>query len=151
MQNFFKKHKKVLLTGTGFWAVLVLVLFFLFFQTAQKAKQTAINIIQKENFKNEETKSWDSLEIRNLYKSIFWMENQLTLSKSDSISLGINLTDSLVQVQLKGAVLFQSQILDFFPTDFLNTVNSDTYFKLFGKPFSLQNEQASIAKTPIVK
>ena len=90
-------------------------------------------------------------EVIELKKDISWFEQQIILSESDSFSLGINLHDSVVQVQLKGTVLFQSRILKQYPDDFIKHISQSSYFYLFGKPATIVHEMANIPKKPIKK
>ena len=95
--------------------------------------------------------NWNDPQIQDLYKNINWLNNQLELSKTDSISIGLNLTDSIVQVQLKGTVMFQSKILQQHPQRFLTELAPDVYFSLFGRIYTIEQELASIVKKPIKK
>ncbi len=94
--------------------------------------------------------SWNDAKIRNMKKDVYWMEQQLVLAKSDSINLGFNLTDSIVQVQLKGTVLFKAKILKQHPVDFLNSLKQQAYFN-FGSIASITTETSTIPKKPIKK
>lgn len=111
--------------------------------------------IEKPAFSNSEkteenplSKGWNDPEIQNIKKEMYWLEQQLVLAKSDSISLGFDLSDSLVQVQLKGTVLFQAKYLHMYPKVFLHSLNADNYLD-FAKASSISNEKSSIVKKPI--
>lgn len=93
---------------------------------------------------------WNIPEIQEKKKEIHWLERHLTLAKSDSLNLGINLTDSIVQVQLKGTVLFQAKIQKQNPAHFFDEMNYGTYLD-FTKIAKITEEQASIPKRPLKK
>ena len=151
MKGFFERDKRFVLIGFVFLIIALLGAGVQVYFAWQKAGKTAQLIFNAENSPDENYKNWDSTEIRNLYKNINWIENQLSLAKIDSISLGINLTDSVVQVQLKGTALFQAKILEHYPGNYLENLTSENYYALFGKIYKIENEKASIPKKPIVK
>jgi hypothetical protein len=72
----------------------------------------------------------------------------LQLAKSDSLNLGINLSDSIVQVQLRGTVLLQAKIQKQIPAKFFEDLNYGTYLD-FTKIASVIEEQATIVKRPV--
>lgn len=93
----------------------------------------------------------NNAEIVELKKNILWFEQQIALSESDSFSLGIDLRDSVLQMQLKGTVLFHAKIVKQYPDDFMQQIGQSSYFYLFGKPATIVAEMATIPKKPIKK
>ncbi|MBN1652075.1 MAG: hypothetical protein JW857_12150 [Bacteroidales bacterium] len=93
--------------------------------------------------------NWSESELAALTKEKLWLENQLLLAKDDSMSFGINLKDSLVQVQFKGVPLIQAKINYIRPANFLSKANAHFYTTLFAKPFQVLDEQVNFAKKPI--
>lgn len=93
---------------------------------------------------------WNIPEIQDKKKEVHWLERHLSLAKSDSINLGINLTDSIVQVQLKGTVLFQAKIQKQNPARFFDNLNYGTYLD-FTKITRITEEQSTIQKRPLKK
>jgi hypothetical protein len=91
---------------------------------------------------------WTIPEIQAKKKEIHWLERTLALAKSDSLNIGISLTDSIVQVQLKGTVLFQAKMLNQHPYHFFDTLNYGTYLD-FTKIATITEEQATIVKRPV--
>lgn len=145
---FLKNNKSL-------FAAIVFFLFLLAFLIIRLVY--AVNASQKSSeFFNEfyETDknlpNWKEGEVRNLAKQIYWLEQKLELAKSDSISLAINLSDSLVQIHLKGLDLFHSKILYQHPENFLNSVNLTVYRQLT-KVSEIKSEVANVPKKPIKK
>jgi hypothetical protein len=91
---------------------------------------------------------WNIPEIEQKKKQLHWVEQQLLLAKSDSLSLGIYLTDSTVQVLLKGTVLLQSDILKQFPEHFIESPNYAAYLD-FTDISKIVQEQSTSIKRPI--
>ena len=93
---------------------------------------------------------WSIPEIEQKKKEVHWMENQLLLAKSDSLNLGINLADSTVQVQLKGTVLLQANILKQIPESFIESPNYAAYLD-FAAISRIVQEQSTSIKRPVRK
>jgi hypothetical protein len=91
---------------------------------------------------------WNITEIQDKKKEVHWLERNLVLAKYDSLNLGINLTDSIVQVQLKGTVLFQAKIKNQSPAHFFDELNYGTYLD-FTKIARITEEEATIQKRPL--
>jgi len=91
---------------------------------------------------------WNIPEIQEKQKEVHWLERHLQLAKTDSLNLGINLTDSIVQVQLRGTVLLQARIQNQVPAHFFESLNYGTYLD-FTKIATIIEEQASIVKRPV--
>ena len=93
---------------------------------------------------------WNIPEIEQKKKEVHWIENQLLLAKSDSLNLGINLADSNVQVQLKGTVLLQANILKQIPESFIESPNYAAYLD-FAAISRIVQEQSTSIKRPVRK
>lgn len=93
---------------------------------------------------------WNIPEVEQKKKEVHWMENQLLLAKSDSLNLGINLADSTVQVQLKGTVLLQANILKQIPENFIESPNYAAYLD-FTAISKIVQEQSTSIKRPVRK
>lgn len=145
MKDFFSKYK------VGIWAVVivfsVLLIFFIIrlVFAINVVKTTVGEHISGFSTENPLRPGWNDPEIREMKKEMYWLEQQLLLAKSDSINVGINLADSIVQVQLKGTVLFQSKMLKSYPPGFLHSLDPGAYLN-FGRVASISNEKASIVK-----
>lgn len=139
----------------GFNTVLILFLLLLVFLIirvvyAVNVSQMSIEFFLKSSEKENETSIYPEGEARILAEEIFWLEQKLELAKSDSISLIVDLSDSLVQIHLKGMDLFHSRILKQYPNNFLNSLNPETYTQL-AKVSEIKSEAANNPKKPIKK
>lgn len=150
MNDFFKKYKKLVIGIAVFWSVLLVLfianLVFSVVHVNHYANETGIS--------NDSTlidENWSNPEFQNLMKEKLWLEQQLLLAKSDSFSLGINLKDSVVQVQLKGTVLFQAKIMEQSPERFYLNTDKGTYLNAFGEIARLNSGKANTSKRPIKK
>ncbi len=92
-----------------------------------------------------------NMKTQELYKEKWWLEQQLELAKSDSFSLGINLKDSTLQVQLKGTILFQARILKQKPQEFFSRANENIYRTILAETSKINYCEANIPKKPIKK
>lgn len=154
MQKF--SNIKVLLTKPAAWAgfVLIVVIVVVIVELAlslSDAKQSANQILNLQEKQNSPSLNWENAEIREIFKHKLWLETQLELSKEDSMSLGINLSDSIVQIQMKGLPLIQSKILYMRPENFLSEINAASYASIFGQPVSILNGTSNLSKKPIRK
>lgn len=104
---------------------------------------------QKLNDSPYSTQNWSDPELATLTKEKIWLENQLALAKDDSMSFGINLRDSLLQVQFKGVPLIRAKINFIRPANYLSNANAHFYTTLIAQPFLLVDEKANFAKKPI--
>lgn len=91
---------------------------------------------------------WNIPEIKQKKKQLHWVEQQLLLAKSDSLNLGIDLTDSTVQVLLKGTVLLQANILKQYPEHFIESPNYAAYLD-FTAISKIVQEQSTSIKRPV--
>lgn len=143
------KHKRI------FFAV---VLFFLFLpvfliirlvfavQVSQKSAEIYLDFSEE----HSELTLYPEGEARELAEEIFWLGQKMELAKSDSISLIVDLSDSLVQIHLKGMDLFHTKILKRYPENVLNSTTQPAYLQL-GKVTEIKSEMANLPKKPIKK
>jgi len=148
MKDFFKKYI------VGFIITIVVIVALSAFTIvrfikANEAVKLAINE-KTLNFSEENVNDagWNIDEIQLKKKDLHWMEQQLTLAKSDSLNLGINLADSTVQVQLKGTVLLHADILKQMPTHFIEAPNYAAYLD-FTDISRIVQEQSTSVKRPV--
>ncbi len=148
MKEFIKRYKFGFI---AFFTVLVIMLAITVFrymksmEAVDKAVNKKLSLIPEAEINDA---GWNSPEIQEKKKEVHWLERHLTLAKSDSLNLGINLADSIVQVQLKGTVLFQAKIQKQNPAQFYNELNYGTYLD-FTKIARISDEQANILKRPL--
>lgn len=150
MKDFLKNYNKLIVLGVLAWLILfVLLLVNSGFSLVKVNKFNAT--IQSKESKLHNGINWEGAELRNLYKEKLWLEQQLELAKSDSFSLGINLKDSIVQVQLKGTVLFQAKIVRQKPSGFFDSSDKETYLNYFAEISRIDSSVANFEKKPIKK
>jgi|GEM_PF-5866042 len=93
---------------------------------------------------------WNDHEIRRLQKDIIWFEQLLALAKHDSISLVVNLNDSVVQISLRGLELLQTKILRQYPANFMVSAGEATWMH-YSRISQIKNEMAGIPKRQVKK
>lgn len=148
MKNILLKYK------AGFIITIVVIVILSAFTVvryvkAMNAVDTAVNE-KLTHIPEEEINDagWKIPEIQEKKKDVHWIERHLQLAKSDSLNLGINLSDSIVQVQLRGTVLLQARIKKQIPEQFFEELNYGTYLD-FTKIATIIEEQATIVKRPV--
>lgn len=151
MRILNRQNKRLLIIVGIVWAVLLALFVVRLYLSVDLAGESAKRLNLNHAIAENVTSGWDDMEVRNLNKEIIWLEQQVLLSKSDSFSIGINLQDSIVQVQLKGAVLLQSKILKQKRNHFLDEINQNTYLNIFGHASLIEAEVANLPKKPIKK
>jgi hypothetical protein len=130
-------------------AILILVLLVAQLVASSRAVNASLKEMDIENDITV-TGGWNDAEIRKLKKDILWFEQLLALAKHDSISLVINLNDSVVQISLKGMDLLQTKVLRQYPTQFLTTAGEATRMH-YGRISPIIHEAAGIPKRQVKK
>ena len=105
-------------------------------------------VITSSNDSFSEINSEDTAWVR-LYKEKTWLESRLKVAKSDSISLSVNLKDSVIQLELKGVVLKSTPIVNYKTSGFLNELPPDGYHLYFGKEVLTKSSLSTIEKVPL--
>ncbi|PTN08822.1 hypothetical protein [Mangrovibacterium marinum] len=85
-----------------------------------------------------------------LYRDKTWLESRFQLTKADSISLSVNLKDSVLQLELKGVVLKSSKLIDFQIDELFRRLNIGAYHHYFGEPARGTSLLSTIARSPLV-
>ncbi len=127
------------------------VVAFLVFSSLDEVKNTLAIMQGNGNSTLKEKVDWQNGEARTLFKEKQWLLRQLELSDENSMSLGINMADSIFQLQLNGLVLIQSKIYYMRPSSFLSEENLQIYDKLFLQAKSIEIETASEPKRVLTK
>lgn len=100
------------------------------------------------------TEKFDSIfyhpDIVNLIKGKAYKEALLNLSKNDSIQLVINLSDSIINLSIKGVVIHQTNITEFKKDRLLRDLPLIHEIKLFSQPLPVLSYYSTIVKEPIV-
>jgi len=84
------------------------------------------------------------------YKDKTWLETRYQISRTDSISLSVNLGDSTLQLELKGVVLKRSKILDFRADQIFSHLNEGAYHHFFGVQAVAESALSTIEKEPLI-
>lgn len=150
-QNFRIFH---LLRNFIMYGVLILIVGI----TVQYAVLSVMAVRQKAKTFNQEVdasllplndKVMDSV-ILDLFQKKVFLETRFQMSKTDSISLSVNLKDSVLQLEFKGVVLKSTKITDFEIDQFFYQIKPAAYQHLFGTQSKVVNELSTISKEPIV-
>ncbi len=81
-----------------------------------------------------------------------FLKNRLTMAKTDSVALTIDLVDSVMTLDIKGVPVWKSKIERYELSGALHRARRSPRLKHWlAKPFVLQNEYGTIAKAPIKK
>ncbi len=132
--------------------VLPVLLLLIFIQHSVLSVVAVRSHVRKELSEQESNTS--GMDIRdtalfNLYKEKTWLESRLKVAAEDSISLSVNLRDSVLQLELKGVVLKTSKIASFKADQFFMKLQPDLYHHLFGSVASGESALATIEKVPL--
>ncbi|MCK3683319.1 hypothetical protein [Maribellus sp. YY47] len=84
------------------------------------------------------------------FKDRNWIECRLETSKTDSISLSVNLKDSILQLELKGVVIKTTPIIELHADRFFEELNPVAYHHYFGEETASREMQATIEKIPLI-
>lgn len=83
-------------------------------------------------------------------KEIAFLESRVELAQRDSAGLTINLGDSLLCLELNGICLHAAIITKSSTSRFFSSLDPETYLQVFSKPLLINDQQATLAKEPIV-
>lgn len=89
-------------------------------------------------------------EIQIQLKERTYKEALLKLSESDSIQLVVNLSDSIIGLNIKGVMIHQTKFHEFTRDKFLEKLPFMTEIKLLSRPLPVLSQYASIVKEPVV-
>ncbi|WP_346856462.1 hypothetical protein [uncultured Draconibacterium sp.] len=89
-------------------------------------------------------------ELVNLVKQKTYKEALLKLSENDSIQLVLNLSDSTINLSIKGVAIHQTKIEKFKKDKFFSKLSLPLEIKLLSQPIGIQSQYATIVKEPIV-
>ncbi|MCB0806410.1 MAG: hypothetical protein KDC05_11475 [Bacteroidales bacterium] len=82
-----------------------------------------------------------------LHSEELFLEARLAMLTEDSITLSIDLTDSLIRLEMKGVVVHTARISKIQVSRIFRYLNYQTKDALFGKPFTTGQTIATIPKT----
>ena len=146
--NNTKKYKTGITLTLIVFGILVIVSLLRLLPAINVAKDAAAKKTLTTEENTNTYQGWQFPEIQQKLKELHWLEEQLLLAKSDSLTLGINLLDSVVRVQLKGNVLLEAEILKQYPGKFISSPDFPAYLNLAATS-KIVSEKSSIPKKPI--
>ncbi len=151
MKNFIGRAKYYLIIAILFLGFIFTCAYFA--RVAVKTKLHEINQLAGEpnaedplNLidRNENPKGFE------LLKEKAFLEAQIELSNSDSISMAIDLSDSTAVLQIKGVSIYTAKITNFTYSNLLNDISVPVYYKIFKEPLAIHEQFSTVAKEPIV-
>jgi|GEM_PF-1349981 len=85
-----------------------------------------------------------------LQKKKIFLESRLKMSKSDSIGLAVDLSDSLVTLEINGIVLYREKINTFHASKLFRAVKRETYLGMFAEPLRVTSHHSTFEKIPLI-
>jgi len=139
----------------NFFAVVVPVVLLLIGIQYAVLSVLAVRRYQKNLYKSEDVMLLSVAQEPNdstfsLYKDKTWLESRFQITKTDSISLSVNLRDSVLQLELKGVVLKSSKMIDFKIDELFKHLKLGAYHHYFGEPALGESLLATIEKEPLI-
>jgi len=107
-----------------------------------------ISKISKFNEKYGATSISNPALLKLMEKEAF-LQARLTMAKTDSICLTLNLIDSTLNLEIEGVVVHSSKLLHIDKSRFLDKTNAVAKINWLKEPFRTISYEASIPKTPI--
>lgn len=87
-------------------------------------------------------------DLIDVMKEKAWVESRLKMASSDSVGLSIDLSQNLIQLELKGVVVMTSKIREYSASGFFKRMDGNVYFTMFGSPLTILSFKSSIEKNP---
>ena len=149
-KNFTPVKKALICSGFIIILTLLFLISYLVIST-HNVRRTALKSGAADEKASTVSGGWETPEIQKLWKEKLWLDNQLVLAKDDSMNLGIDFHDSIIQLQFKGWPLVKSRIRFISPGNFFSGSDSRTYQKIFGHPVSVVCSFSEVSKKPFRK
>lgn len=89
-------------------------------------------------------------EMLELIKDKAYLEARLSIGKSDSVLLEINLPDSLVRLSINGVAIHAVNIDKFDVNQLFNSLSPTTYYENMRRPIAIKEQISNIVKEPII-
>ena len=151
MKIKISEYRLFIKIAASIWGILIILFLIKLFQAIQTASQSAELMGARDTTEEKFFNIFQDKEVNKINKEINWLEQQFLLARTDSLTLSINLRDSIVSIRLKGYAIFQSKIIRQNPNHFLDELSPPNYYHIFGKPSVIISESANIPKKPIKK
>ena len=92
----------------------------------------------------------DNPDLFNLYREKTFLESRLTMAKTGSIGLVVNLQDSILNIEIGGISLHSTEITRYRVSKTLTTISNKAFIGLFSKPLTTVCNSGTFVKEPIV-
>lgn len=130
--------------------VLVLAIFAITYTTIGLITvNNKIKILNETYTNGSPTEGNELPRIFTLRKDNAFLESRLMLAKSDSMTLSINLEDSLLCLEFQGVVVHQTKILNFHVSGVFKSLKPDPLLNLIATPLEIESQVANTHKEPI--
>lgn len=128
------------------WIIIAILLSFLSVYTYLSISAVRGRMIEVQA-KAEKTEVVNS-DMIDLMKEKAWMESRLKMAGDDSIGLAIDLSEKVIQLELRGLVVLKSKIRDYSASGLFKKMDPNVYFSMFGTPLTITQIESSIEKNP---
>ena len=96
------------------------------------------------------TPCYDDPSLQGTMKEITYQEAFISMAQTDSIGLVVNLSDSLMQLSLKGVIIHSAKMKNISTDGFFGAMDICSYQNLFSAPIEITGQKATVEKEPIV-
>jgi hypothetical protein len=128
--------------------IYLLIYSFLYFVSVQQMIKSANLKAPREIIESRKRRSYSAEEF-NLIKEKAELSSRLKMAESDSIGLAIDLSDSTVQLEMKGVVLKKVKFSNLKYDGFFTALHPAAYQSVFSKPFVIQRIEGASEKEPL--
>jgi hypothetical protein len=92
----------------------------------------------------------DNPDLFSLYKEKVFLESRLEMARTGLIGLAVNLEDSILNIEINGITLRQTDISKYKVSRTFRAINNKAFLGLFSKPFTTKYNWDTFDKEPIV-
>jgi hypothetical protein len=148
-----KKGKKTVLIVPGIFVVSFLLYYSVMIILSPLKKNDEFRELYsyKQNDKNkvDERVFTDSSYLK-LFKEKAWLQSKIAMAETDSIYLTVNLSDSIVNLEISGVVVHSSNIKKQNVSKIIKKGNEYIITSMFARPLTIVKNIASIQKVPLM-
>jgi hypothetical protein len=137
---------------TGILVFTILYLYASFASPVKKIKQIngAFNDTITSDLLDKTYPEPDNPVIFNLYREKIFLESRLTMAKTNSIGLVVNLQDSILDIEIGGIILHSTKISKYRISRTFRGIDNKAFIGLFSKPLTTVSNSGTFVKEPIV-
>jgi hypothetical protein len=148
MNTFFKAIDTFIRKSRIVWIILITVTAFAAIYTVVSIAAARKKISQlNEIYASEKPMQGNDIpEVFQIRKQNAYVLSKLALAKGDSVSLVVNLPDSMVTLDLKGVSIHHAKIVKSDVSAVFNALSPDAMLNLMGKPLKVQSHYSTIVK-----